>query len=151
MHLTSYNLQPIYSPSLFFFDSWIAEETSRTRTTIYSSLVEVRCLLLFNSRYTLGQVKFPKILNTPPQNLQMVDLVWASAKKFDFNPSNQPRIGLQHFMWLNLQYKTKKLTRPNFKIPFDYNLLFLVVVHENIVCPTTFIAKTWKFMGTSVY
>ena len=100
---------------------------------------------------TLGQVKFPKFLNTPPQNLQMVDLVWASAKKFDFNPSNQPRIGLQHFMWLNLQYKTKKLTRPNFKIPFDYNLLFLVVVHENIVCPTTFIAKTWKFMGTSVY
>ena len=101
--------------------------------------------------YRLGQVKFPKFLNTPPQNLQMVDLVWASAKKFDFNPSNQPRIGLQHFMWLNLQYKTKKLTRPNFKIPFDYNLLFLVVVHENIVCPTTFIAKTWKFMGTSVY
>ena len=99
----------------------------------------------------VGQVKFPKFLNTPPQNLQMVDLVWASAKKFDFNPSNQPRIGLQHFMWLNLQYKTKKLTRPNFKIPFDYNLLFLVVVHENIVCPTTFIAKTWKFMGTSVY
>ena len=98
----------------------------------------------------IGQVKFPKFLNTPPQNLQMVDLVWASAKKFDFNPSNQPRIGLQHFMWLNLQYKTKKLTRPNFKIPFDYNLLFLVVVHENIVCPTTFIAKTWKFMGTSV-
>ena len=81
----------------------------------------------------------------------MVDQVWASAKKIDFNPSNQPRIGLQHFMWLNLQYKTKKLTRPNFKIPFDYNLLFLVVVHENIVCPTTFIAKTWKFMGTSVY
>ena len=101
--------------------------------------------------WILGQAKFPKFLNTPPQNLQMVDLVWASAKKFDFNPSNQPRIGLQHFMWLNLQYKTKKLTRPNFKIPFDYNLLFLVVVHENIVCPTTFIAKTWKFMGTSVY
>ena len=104
-----------------------------------------------NLKYALGKVKFPKFLNTPPQNLQMVDLVWASAKKFDFNPSNQPRIGLQHFMWLNLQYKTKKLTRPNFKIPFDYNLLFLVVVHENIVCPTTFIAKTWKFMGTSVY
>ena len=49
-------------------------------------------------------MKFPKILNTPPQNLQMVDLVWASAKKLDFNPSNQPRIGLQHFMWLTLQY-----------------------------------------------
>ena len=95
-------------------------------------------------------MKFPNFLNTPPQNLQMVDLVWASAKKFDFSPSNQPRIGLQHFMWLNLQYKTKKLTRPNFKIPFDYNLLFLGVVHENIVCPTTFIAKTWKSMGTSV-
>ena len=109
-----------------------------------------KCVLTSNIR-TVGQVKFPKFLNTPPQNLQMVDLVWASAKKFDFNPSNQPRIGLQHFMWLNLQYKTKKLTRPNFKIPFDYNLLFLVVVHENIVCPTTFIAKTWKFMGTSVY
>ena len=108
-------------------------------------------MVLSTTGNKLGQVKFPKFLNTPPQNLQMVDLVWASAKKFDFNPSNQPRIGLQHFMWLNLQYKTKKLTRPNFKIPFDYNLLFLVVVHENIVCPTTFIAKTWKFMGTSVY
>ena len=83
----------------------------------------------------------------------MVDLVWASAKKFDFNPSNQPRIGLQHFMWLNLQYKTKKLTRPNFKIPFDYNLLFLVVVHENIVCPTTFIAKfgsSWEPLFTDL-
>ena len=98
----------------------------------------------------LRQVKFPNFLNTPPQNLQMVDLVWASAKKIDFNPSNQLRIGLQHFMWYILQYKTKKLTRPNFKIPFDYNLLFLVVVDENIVCPTTLITKTWKFMGTSV-
>ena len=75
---------------------------------------------------------------------------WASANKIDFNLRNQLRIGLQHIVWLNLQYKTKKLTRPNFKIPFDYNLLFLVVVHENIVCPTTFIAISLKFRGTSV-
>jgi len=45
--------------------------------------------------------EIPIFFNTPPQNLQMVDLVWASAKKIDFNPSNQLRIGLQHFMWLN--------------------------------------------------
>ena len=95
-------------------------------------------------------MKFPNFSNTSPQNLQMVDLVWASAMKIDFNPSNQPRVGLQHFMCLNLQYKNKKLTRPNFKISFDLNLLFLVVVDENIVCPTTLITKTWKFMGTSV-
>ena len=52
-------------------------------------------------RHTLGQVKFP-IFYTAPQILVMVDLVRVNAKKIDLNPSNQLRIGLQHFMWLNL-------------------------------------------------
>ena len=123
---------------------------AKYKVSKYRTCCNIFFSFALSSLCTLGQVKFPKFLNTPPQNLQMVDLVWASAKKFDFNPSNQPRIGLQHFMWLNLQYKTKKLTRPNFKIPFDYNLPFLVVVHENIVCPTTFIAIILKFRETSV-
>ena len=46
----------------------------------------------------------------------MVDLVWASAKKIDFTLSNQLRIGLQHFKWLNLQHKTKQVK------PWFYNL-----------------------------
>ena len=31
-------------------------------------------------------------------------------------------------------------------MPFDYNLLFLVLEHAYIVCPTPFIAKFWKFL-----
>ena len=36
---------------------------------------------------------------------------------------------LLHFLGLKLQYKTEKLTRPNWMIPFEYNLLFSVVEH----------------------
>ena len=45
---------------------------------------------------------------------------------------------------VRLQYKTTDLTSPNLIIPFDYNLLFLVVDHANIVCPTTFMVKFFK-------
>ena len=36
---------------------------------------------------------------------------------------------LLHFLGLKLQYKTEKFTRTNWMIPFEYNLLFLVVEH----------------------
>ena len=98
----------------------------------------------------LGQVKFPNISRTPPQNLQMVNLVWVNAKKTDLKASNQPRFGHLHFFRVKLQYKTKKLISPNLIIPFCYNLLILVVEHTYIVCPTTFIAISLKFRGTSV-
>ena len=42
--------------------------------------------------YLLGQVKFPNFLRTPPQNLQMVDLVWVNAKKIDLKVNNQLRL-----------------------------------------------------------
>ena len=100
---------------------------------------------------TLGQVKFPNFSRTPPQNLQMVNLVWVNAKKTDLKASNQPRFGHLHFFRVKLQYKTKKLISPNLIIPFCYNLLILVVEHTYIVCPTTFIAISLKFRGTSVY
>ena len=45
----------------------------------------------------------------------------------------------------------KKLTSPNMTFPFDYNLLFLLVDEEFMVCPTTFIVKILKIRGTSVY
>ena len=35
------------------------------------------------------------------------------------------------------------------KIPFDYNFLFLLVEHADIVYPTTFIVKISKQRGTS--
>ena len=41
--------------------------------------------------YGVGQVKFPNFSRTPPQNLQMVNLVWVNAKKTDLKASNQPR------------------------------------------------------------
>ena len=44
----------------------------------------------------------------------------------------------------------ENLTKPKMTIPFDYNLLNLVVYHEYMVYPTTFIAKMSKFRGTSV-
>ena len=91
-----------------------------------------------------------KFFENPPQNLQMVNLVWVNAKKTDLKASNQPRFGHLHFFRVKLQYKTKKLISPNLIIPFCYNLLILVVEHTYIVCPTTFIAISLKFRGTSV-
>ena len=44
----------------------------------------------------------------------------------------------------------ENLTKPKMTIPFDYNLLNLVVYQEYMVYPTTFIAKMSKFRGTSV-
>ena len=58
---------------------------------------------------------------------------------------------LKHILCVPLQYKTKKLTSPNLIIPFDYNLLILVVDYAYMVCPTTFILKISKFWGTSDY
>ena len=37
--------------------------------------------------------------------------------------------------------KLKKITRPNIRIPFDYNLLNFLLKEVFMVCPTTFIAK----------
>ena len=51
---------------------------------------------------------------------------------------------------IKLKYNIKKLTSPNMRIPFDYNLLNLLVEKDYMVCPTTFIAKMSKFRGTSV-
>ena len=83
----------------------------------------------------------------------MVNLVWVNAKKTDLKASNQP--GFEHLhslgVKLQLQYKTKKLISPDLIIPFCYNLLILVVGHTYMVCPTTFIAISLKFKGTSVY
>ena len=98
----------------------------------------------------LGQVKFPNISRTPPQNLQMVNLVWVNAEKTELKASNQPRFGHLHYFRVKLQYETTKLISPNLIIPFYYNLLILVVEHTYIVCPTTFIAISLKFRGTSV-
>ena len=50
----------------------------------------------------LGQVKLPIFSRPPPQNLQMVDLVWVNAKKIDLKVSNQPRLGLLCFLGLKL-------------------------------------------------
>ena len=36
-------------------------------------------------------------------------------------------------------------------LPFDYNLLILVIEHAYMVCPGTFIVLFWKLKGTSVY
>ena len=69
-------------------------------------------------------------------------LIWKPATRFGLD--------LELSLGLPLQYKTYPLTSPNFIIPFDYNLLILVVEHAYMVCPTTFIAKTSKFRGTSV-
>ena len=51
---------------------------------------------------------------------------------------------------IKLWYKMENLTKPKMTIPFDYNLLNLVVYQEYMVYPTTFIAKMSKFRGTSV-
>ena len=56
----------------------------------------------------VGQVKFPNFSRTPPQNLQMVNLVWVNAKKTDLKASNQPRFGHLHFLKVKLQYKRQK-------------------------------------------
>ena len=95
-------------------------------------------------------MKFQNFSRTPPQNFQMVNLVWVNAKKTDLKASNQPRFGHLHFLGVKLQYKAKKLISPNLIIPFCYNLLILVVEHTYLVCPTTFIAISLKFRGTSV-
>ena len=74
----------------------------------------------------------------------MVDLVWVNAKKIDLKASNQLQFGLLRFMGIRLQYKPRDLTSPNLMIPFDYNLLILVVEHAYMVCPTTFKVKILK-------
>ena len=41
--------------------------------------------------------------------------------------------------------------KPKMLLPFDYNLLILVIEHAYMVCPGTFIVLFWKLKGTSVY
>ena len=74
----------------------------------------------------------------------MVNLVMVDPNEIDLETSNQILVGLLTFLGVPLQYKTKTLTSPNFIIPFDCNLLILVVEHAYMICPTTFIVKIIK-------
>ena len=71
----------------------------------------------------------------------MADLVRVNAKKIDLKTSNQFQFEVLRFMGVRLQYKPRALTSPNLMVPFDYNLILLVVKHAYIVCPTIFIVK----------
>ena len=75
----------------------------------------------------------------------MVGLVRDNAKKIDLKATNQLLFGFfLDLLGVRLQYKPRHLTSPNLMIPFDYNLLILVVEHAYMVCPTTFIVKILK-------
>ena len=47
---------------------------------------------------SVGQVMLSIFLNTPPQNLSMVDLVRVDAKKIDLEASNQILYGLKAYL-----------------------------------------------------
>ena len=75
-----------------------------------------------------------------PLNTKIVKLDFGNQLGFDF----------EGVKIIKLLYKIENLTKPKMTIPFDYNLLNLVVYQEYMVYPTTFIAKMSKFRGTSV-
>ena len=96
----------------------------------------------------IGQVNFPNFLNTAPQNLQNVTWLGLMPRKLISKAVTRFCMDLKDVLSIPSQFETKKLNRPNFIIPFDYNLLILVEVCAYIICPTTYIVKFLKFYGT---
>ena len=64
-----------------------------------------------------------------------------SKKKVEISYGNRFQFWFIFSQKKILQYKMEKLTSPNMTFSFDYNLLFLLVADEFMVCPTTFIVK----------
>ena len=80
----------------------------------------------------------------------MVDLVRVNAKKIDLKACNQVLFGLLRFMGGKITVETKRFDNPpNLMIPFDYNLLILVVEHAFSLSNQSYY-KIFEIQGTTV-
>ena len=107
--------------------------------------------LLSTTACSVGCIIWQNVSILLQKTLAFAPRVTMIPKKLISKIINHLRIAFKVWGWRVLQYKTEKLTSPIMTIPFDYNLIFLLVEHAYVVCPTTFMMKISRFRGTSVY
>ena len=71
---------------------------------------------------------------------------------WDANQASQPSLKFWAcFIFIDKMLKFHSYKKSNMTVPFNYNLIFLLLKHVSMIFPTTFIVKILTFMGTSVY